>query len=332
VAAPHVPRPLSPADLAGHTVSVATGSSYESSLRKLSATLVSQGLAPIQIGSPGSALTSEDLLELVAAGVLDYTVCDDYLVEAWQEALPGMVPCPEVALRTDGQVGWATRKDAPELRAVLDDFLAQHKKGSLIGNVLFKRYLAEGQQLLSMDGVAAVLGPYEEPLRRLADEYGFDWRLIAAQVYQESRFDPDARSGSGAIGLMQLLPSTAKDMGFSDLRNVEDNLHAGIKYMAWLRENYFDEPGLPEDEQVCFVLAAYNAGVGRVRRWRKEAAAQGLDPDRWHEQVEHLALADVGRQPVDYVDTIEKFVIGLSLLLDIDRNVLAEREELGRDG
>jgi len=184
--------------------------------------------------------------------------------------------------------------------------------------VLFQRYFADTRWIRdpTPDLGASKLGPFLEPLQRLSAQYGFDWLLIAAQAYQESQLDPDARSRSGAQGLMQLLPATAKDMGFDDVSGPEDNLHAGIKYMAWLRDTYFDGPELSEPVRVDFALAAYNAGPGRVRRWRSEAPQRGADPDRWFGEVENLALEDVGLEPVRYVANVNKYFVILTRLLD----------------
>src|SRR5262249_39106768 len=147
----------------------------------------------------------------------------------------------------------------------------------------------------------------------------------------ESRLDPAARSHAGAIGLMQLLPSTAKDMGFDDVTGVEDNLEAGIKYMAWLRDQQFADPRLPEEVRVDFALAAYNAGPGRVRRWRREAPESGLDPDRWFGGVENLALEQVGFEPVRYVANVNKDFVILARLLDERARRDEELEKLGAE-
>ena len=127
---------------------------------------------------------------------------------------------------------------------------------------------------------------------------------------------------------MQLLPSTAKDMGFEDVSSPEDNLHAGIKYMAWLRDTYFSDPALPQAVRIDFALAAYNAGPGRVRRWRREAAEHGTDPDVWFGGVENLALERVGFEPVRYVANINKYFVILVRLLDEHARRDEERQKL----
>lgn len=304
--------------LSGQLVVVGPGSSYIGSLERLNQQLAARGLAPARVESPGRGFATEDMLELVNSGAFPYTVADQHVAELWSGVLGGLRLCPELQLSSGDRIAWAVRRDNPELKRVLDAFLLENRKGTRTGNVLFQRYFKDTQWIEApdLDLHSGSLGAILEPLQRFAAQYGFDWRLIAAQAYQESRLDPAARSRSGAIGLMQLLPSTAKDMGFDDVTDPEDNLQAGIKYMAWLRDNYFSDPALPEAVRVDFALAAYNAGPGRVRRWRREAPELGIDADRWFGGVENLALEKVGFEPVRYVANINKYYVILVRLLD----------------
>jgi membrane-bound lytic murein transglycosylase MltF len=292
--------------------------------------LAARGLAPLDVRLAGRGIVTEDLLELVHSGALRYTMVDRYEAELWAEVLDGLRPVPEVTSARGGRIAWAVRPDAPLLKAMLDEFVRANKKGTLIGNVLFKRYFQGTTWVRNprLDVADGRLEPYLAPLRQLAEEYGFDWIELAAQVYQESRFDPRARSGAGAVGLMQLLPATARDMGVEDLEDPEQNLLAGVRYMDWLRRSYFSEPGLSDAARFDFCLAAYNAGPGRVKRWRAAAPGRGLDPDRWFGSVEQLALEDVGMQPVRYVANIQKYALILRLVLDDRAPRSAELEEL----
>jgi membrane-bound lytic murein transglycosylase MltF len=304
--------------LSGRTFCLAPGTSYVGSVARLNADLAARGLAPVRVQMLVPGLTTEDALELVHAGAFDYTVADRHVAELWAGVLDGLRPAPQLALSKGRSLAWAVRRDNPELKARLDVFVAGNKKGTLTGNVLFKRYFGATRWIRdpTSDLGDSKLGPFLEPLQRLSAQYGFDWRLIAAQAYQESQLNPDARSRSGARGLMQLMPATAKDMGFDDVSSPEDNLHAGIKYMAWLRDTYFDAPELPEPVRVDLALAAYNAGPGRVRRWRSEAPERGADPNRWFGEIENVALEDVGLEPVRYVANVNKYFVILARLLD----------------
>lgn len=306
------------AALSDQLVIVGAGSSYQESLARWNATLAAQGVAPARVDTLGRGFATEDMLEFVNSGAFPYTIADRHVAELWSGLLVGLRLQPDLQLTSDDRIAWAVRKDNPLLREVLDEFLRENRKGTQTGNVLFRRYF-EGTRWISdpdPDLNAGSLGAVIEPVIRFSEQYGFDWRLILAQAYQESRLDPNARSKSGAMGLMQLMPATAKDMGFEDVSSIEDNLHAGIRYMAWLRDTYFDDPTMAEPVRVDFALAAYNAGPGRVKRWRAEADENGVDPDRWFGQVENLALENVGFEPVRYVANINKYCVILTRLLD----------------
>ena len=319
-------------DLAGVRVHVASGTTFAAGLEARSADLVAGGLDPIQVVPTGRALDVEDMLELVHSGALQYTVCDDYLAGHWAELLDGLRVHPDLYLREGAEIAWAVRPGARQLKARLDDFIGRHRRGTLIGNVLFKRYygstrwISNPLRVQETERLTSILGP----LMAHAEAHGFDWQLIAAQAYQESRLDPRARSRSGALGLMQLLPATAADVGVTNLLDPELNLLAGCRYMAWLREHFVQDPDLDEEARIHFCLAGYNAGPSRVRRWREAAVGRGLDPDRWFGSVELLALEDVGLQPVQYVGNISKYRTLYSMLLDGETKHSEARARLER--
>jgi membrane-bound lytic murein transglycosylase MltF len=213
------------------------------------------------------------------------------------------------------------------LREKLNAFVREHRRGTLLGNVLFRRYFANTRWIRNPLGPdeRARLDRYDELFQKHADRYDFDWLKIAAQAYQESGFDSSAISRSGAIGLMQLLPSTAADpnVGIPDISDDDSNVHAGVRYMAFLRDRYVAGPHLKPAARFDLTLASYNLGPNRVRRLRNEAARRGLDPDRWFDNVEVVALDRVGREPVRYVANINKYFVAYSLAL--------EDEEAARD-
>ncbi|MFT7486047.1 MAG: membrane-bound lytic murein transglycosylase MltF [Candidatus Paceibacteria bacterium] len=311
-------------ELAGRVVWATAGSSYIEHLRSLSEEFEARGLDPIRVHEAPSTLSTEDLLEMVHAGILELTVCDDYKAKLWAQVLPGMRLHEELVVHSGGQIAWAVRPDSPKLLANLNEFVAVARKGTLLGNILIKRYFkttkwiqdpndAEGRERIER---------YAGWMKELALEYEFDWLRIAAQCYQESGLDPNAVSSAGAVGLMQLLPSTGEDMECGDLRDPKENLRAGVRYLDWLRTNFFADPELAEDERMDFILAAYNAGPGNVRKWRKMAPGRGLDPMRWRNNVEILAFEGVGVQPIRYVNNIEKFFVAYSLASDL----IAERD------
>jgi membrane-bound lytic murein transglycosylase MltF len=150
--------------------------------------------------------------------------------------------------------------------------------------------------------------------RKYGEQYGLDWLLVAAQAYQESRLDQKLSSRAGAVGVMQVLPATARQMGINDLHDLESNVHAGVKYMHHLMETYFADMPLDPRQRELMALAAYNAGPGRIRRLRRLAESAGLDPDVWFQNVEVLAARHVGAEPVRYVSNITKYYLTYKLL------------------
>jgi membrane-bound lytic murein transglycosylase F len=164
----------------------------------------------------------------------------------------------------------------------------------LFYNITYKKYFKNPHKIrkhvaLRVDGQEGNgLSPYDAAARTYAAQYGFDWRLIVAQMYQESRFDPLAKSWVGALGLMQVMPRTAQQFGFSDLQDPDVGLHAGVRYLDWLQERF--DPELPVQDHMWFALASYNAGVGHVRDARRLARKMGWNHNRWFGNVERAML------------------------------------------
>jgi membrane-bound lytic murein transglycosylase F len=185
------------------------------------------------------------------------------------------------------------RKENPALLKAVNAFHKKEYRG-LFYNVTYDKYFKNSKQILSHieertdNSDSNMLSPYDALVRKHAEHYGFDWRLIVAQMYQESRFDPTARSWAGALGLLQVLPRTAKEFGIKDLRDPDSGLHAGVQYLNWLFKRF--EPELDIGERTWFALAAYNAGVGHVRDARQLAREKGWNPDKWFNNVEKTML------------------------------------------
>ena len=220
------------------------------------------------------------------------------------------------------------RKDSPLLRQEIDEFVADHKIGTTFGNMLKKKYLGTlkyAKRATSdedMEKFEVLAGIF----RKYGAEYGFDELMIAAQGYQESGLDQSARSHRGAVGIMQLLPSTAADpsVGIADIdKSAENNVHAGAKYLRLLVDKYLDDPALDEKNRMLMAFAAYNAGPGNLRKFRRLAEQSGLDPNVWFHNVEHAAAKIVGRETVQYVSNIYKYYVAYRLI----RERSAERSE-----
>ena len=218
--------------------------------------------------------------------------------------------------RDVGEIAWAIRKDSPELKAAVNKFLETNGRDSLTARMIFRRYLLNTQYVKgaaaeqSRKRFAALVALF----RKYGQKYSMDWMLMAAQGYQESRLDHSARSHVGAIGVMQVMPATGKELKVGDITVLEPNIHAGVKYMRGMVDRYFANEPMDDINKLLFAFAAYNAGPGRVRQLRREATAEGLDPNVWFNNVERIASARIGRETVTYVSNIYKYYVTYLLI------------------
>jgi len=305
-------------DLAGRKVHVLRNSSYAEHLRALNKQFSAKGLPAINIREADSELLSEDILEMVNAGILPITVIDDYKARLWAQVLPDIRVLEDVKVRSENTLGWAVRKNNPRLLKDLKGFVKTVKKGSMLGNMLFKRYLQDPRRIKNplADSERSRFRELAGIFSTYADKYDFDMLAVAAQAYQESKLDHATRSHRGAVGIMQLLPSTAADpnVDIRDISKLENNIHAGVKYLAFLRDRYFSDPQITAKNRLAFSWAAYNAGPANVRKMRDKAKKMGLDPDVWFGNVELAAAKTVGREPVQYVRNILKYYVAYALV------------------
>jgi len=305
-------------DLSGRRVAVVRASSYVDSLKSLNSQLRAQKRKPVNIFQVSENLEAEDILELVNAGVLKVTVVDRHIAELWSGVLTNLVLHTKLKANQGGQIAWAVRPNNPELQKSLNRFIKGNKKGTLIGNILFKRYYQnrewiknplEKQERKKLDRFIQLFKAY-------GNQYEFDWLAIAAQAYQESEFDHSARSSSGAVGIMQMLPSTAasRAVNIPNIEKLDNNVHAGVKYLAWIRDRYFSGPEISPEDRLNFSFAAYNAGPTKIQKMRRKAKTMGLNPDKWFYNVELAALKYIGQEPVRYVANIHKYYIAYSMI------------------
>jgi membrane-bound lytic murein transglycosylase MltF len=315
-------------DLAGGTMNLRRSSSYWESIEALNRDFAARGLAPIELVEAEPYLEDEDLLEMVAAGILPWLVVDEHKAVFWAEILPGLTLHETIAFREDAAIAWALRRGAPEFEALVNRFVPTIKKGTATGNILMKRYFEANpwmrdptatEDFARFQATAALFERYGE-------QYGFDWLMLAAQAYQESRIDQSVRSPAGAIGIMQLLPATAADpnIGIVDIEEVESNIHAGAKYLRHLVDHYLDDPAIDALDRTLFAFAAYNAGPGNLQRIRQRTTELGLDPNRWFGHAEVAAAQVIGRETTTYVANIAKYYYAYRLT--------AERAAIAADG
>jgi membrane-bound lytic murein transglycosylase MltF len=303
-------------DLPGKEVFVRKSSSYYESLVALNERFRKERKAEVKLVPAPEDLEDEDLLEMQNAGLIPVLVVDSHKAEFWKQIFPKIVLHPDVAVRTQGEIAWAIRKKSPKLKAELDAFSATHGKGTAFGNEIFRRYLKSTRYVKSATAEAELkrFRDLVAVFRKYGDKYGLDWMLMAAQGYQESRLDQNVRSPVGAIGVMQVMPATAKELKVGDIRQVDPNIHAGVKYIRFMIDQYYKNEPMDDLNKGLFAFASYNAGAGRIQQLRKETATRGLDPNVWFHNVERIAAEKIGRETVTYVSNIYKYYIAYSLV------------------
>jgi membrane-bound lytic murein transglycosylase MltF len=320
VTGPNSPTLSSLDDLAGKTIHVRKSSSFYENLVRVNTSFKISGKPEIKLVPAEENLEDEDLLEMVNAGLLPMLVMDGPKAEFWAKILENIRLHPDIAVNTDGKIAWAFRKNSPKLKKVINQFASKNRKGSLIGNMLFTRYLKNTKY------VTNALATHERKkfqslmhvFQKTAGQYGFDWVLAMALGYQESTLDQRKRSSAGAIGVMQLLPSTARDpnVNIPNIEKLEPNIHAGVKYLHFLHDRYFKDQDMDLLNQWLFAIASYNAGPARVAKLRTEARSMGLNSNKWFKNVELVAAKRIGRETVQYVSNIYKYFIAYRLILE----------------
>jgi len=315
--------PASAEGLSGAKVHVRRSSSYYSSLVRLNTRLKALGKAPVEIVPADENLEDEDILEMVNAGLIPATIVDSHIATFWKQIFETIELHPDVRVREGGEVAWAIRKDSPQLMQVVDTFIAKNRKGSATGNDILNRYLKSTKWVKNATADADMKRFREvtDLFKKYSDQYGFDWLLVAAQGYQESGLDQSTRSRVGAIGVMQVMPATARDrnVNIPNIHELEPNIHAGVKYLRFMVNEYFDDPGIDRVNRHLFAFASYNAGPNRIQRLRKVAADEGLDPNKWFNNVEVVVAREVGRETVQYVSNIYKYYLAYKLVVEQTR-------------
>jgi membrane-bound lytic murein transglycosylase MltF len=270
-------------DLAGQTLYVRSSSSYRESVEELNERFRQEGRTPVKIEAVSELLEDGDLVEMVNAGLLPWAIVDDYKTGWWTGTFTKLVVRNDIVFRSGGLIAVAFRKDSPLLKNTVNEFIKQHREGTQEGNILRNRYIRDfdwTKNALAQDDYLRF-----SKLRPLFEKYGkqynIEYLMIAAQAYQESRLDQNARSQAGAEGVMQIKPGTAADsnVDIRDIHKVEANIHAGVKYLDFLRRRYFSAPEIDELNQILLAQAAYNIGPGRMIKLRNSARAYSGDSD-----------------------------------------------------
>ena len=317
-----VTGPSSPAinqadDLSGQEVFVRRSSSYYESLERFNSQLRARGKSPVKIQEAEEHFEDEDVLEMVNAGLTGITIVDSHKAGLWAEIFDDIDPRSDVVISEGNEIAWAFRKNTPQLAAAVNDFIKTHKQGTAFGNTLLRRYLRDAKWVrgATSEQEMAKMRAMIDLFQKYAGQYEFDWLMVAAQAYQESQLDQNAKSAVGAVGIMQVMPSTAASAPISvkGVDDIENNVHAGVRILRHYADHYFMEPELDDVNRMLMAFAAYNAGPNRINRLRKRAAELGLNPNVWFRNVEEVVAKSVGREPVQYVSNVYKYYIAYKL-------------------
>jgi membrane-bound lytic murein transglycosylase MltF len=304
-------------DLSGREVFVRDRSVYAESLAVLNVRLKARGKPAVVITPLPTVLEDDDILEMVNAGLVPVTIADDYLALFWKNVFASITIHTDVVVRSGGELAVAVRKGNPRLLGVVNAWIRKHGKGDAFRNTIERRYLESAKYAKSATSEAerrkfqAVIDLF----RKYGAQYDIDYVLMAAQGYQESTLDQNAKSVVGAIGVMQVMPATGKGLDVGDITEIDSNVHAGVKYMRFMMDRYFAGEPIDDLNKALMTFAAYNAGPGRLQQLRRETERQGLDPNVWFGNVERVASARIGRETVTYVSNIYKYYVAYTLVM-----------------
>jgi len=318
-------------DLSGKRVHVRKASSYYESLEKQNERLQKDKKAPITLIPVPDSLEDEDLMEMLDAGLIELLFVDDWKAHMWAQVLPKLKVRNDLVLRADAKTGWAIRKNSPKLAAEIDDFFKNWAMKQGVANYRMNVYMKKVKELKDPT-TTAEYKRFQQTLalfEKYGKKYDFDPLMLAAQGYQESQLNQQAKSHVGAVGIMQLMPETGAQMKVGDIHVAESNIHAGTKYMDQLMEVYFPDAHFSEGNRPLFAFASYNCGPGNVSKARKEAAKRGLDPDKWFNNVEIVVAQKVGTETTTYVRNIYKYYVAYRLTLDAQAEVEKAKKQMG---
>jgi membrane-bound lytic murein transglycosylase MltF len=302
-------------DLAGKDIYVRKSSSYYESLEQLNRDLAAAKKPPVRIRLAPETLEAEDILEMVNAGLVKMTIAETYIGDFWKQIFPRLTVHPNIAVRTGGDIAWMLRKQSPRLMTDLNAFLARVDKSGQ-RNELLQRYFKNtkwAKSATSRDELAK-FDRMVTLFRKYGEKYDVEHLLLMAQGYQESELNQSKRSPVGAVGVMQVMPATGKEMRVGDINEIEPNIHAGVKFLRAMMNDYYANEPMDRFNKGLFAFASYNAGPGRVRQLRKLAAQRGLDPNVWFNNVELVAAEKIGRETVTYVSNIYKYYLAYQLI------------------
>ncbi|MFV0421690.1 transglycosylase SLT domain-containing protein [Oleidesulfovibrio sp.] len=317
VSSKDAPALESVSQLAGKHIYALKSSALAGITADVSRQLVQQGLKEIKVTEAEGGLTQEDLMELVDGEAIAFAAVDYEKAQLWATVLSNLKIEENAVLTDTAARAWVVRKESIQLKSVCDSFIKYYRRSgdyAWLQQKYYDRttYVADAGRSDELESLEATLPLFE----KYGEMYDFAPLLLAAQGYQESRLNQSARSNRGAVGIMQLLPSTAaaKPVNMPDISTPDKNIHAGVKYLSHLRQTYFSGDAISYLDKMLFSFAAYNAGPGNMRKARRKTAEMGLNPDVWMDNLEVGIARTVGQQPIEYVRNIIKYYIVFQLV------------------
>ncbi|MCV9919914.1 transglycosylase SLT domain-containing protein [Pseudomonas sp. BT-42-2] len=299
--------------LSGRTIALTTASAAGALIQDINEQLALRKRAPIKIEWVDPSLAIEDVLEMVQAGIYHLTVVERPIAQRWARVMPRLRVDTRLKLGEPQAMRWYVGRDAHQLLATVDRFLAGYRapdnQDAAFERIYRRQYRVHNplarkdrQQLQTLRAVLQKHGQAQQ----------IDWLNLAALAFKESTLNPAARGMGGAHGLMQITPSAAQRVGVSNTTTVDGNVQASARYLALIRRKFFASPKLNERERMAFILAAYNLGPERVQAMRAEARRRGLNGNQWFFQTERIAMEQVGMGPVNFVNSVNKYFLAFN--------------------
>ncbi len=329
VTGPGAPELNAVEDLSGNEVWVNSQTRLRDDIADLNTRLAAVGKAPVRVREVDPVLKPGDVMEMVNAGTYPISLVQSQQAEFWGQVFGQVKVRRDLAVSEDVQLGWAIQKGTPQLKAFLDDFIRSHGVGTAFGNTLVRRYLQSAKYVTNAteNSEFKKLERLEPVFRKYAAEYDLNYLMMAAMGYQESRLDQSVKSSVGAVGIMQVMPTTAASapVKVANVNVAENNIHAGTRLIHFLIQDYFNEPGLNTMDRTLFALAAYNAGPAKIGRCRELAASMNYNPNIWFRNVEVAAAKVIGQETTQYVANIYKYYVAYQLAHETHQHKIAAK-------
>ena len=317
-------------DFSNRYFMVRKSSSYAESLKNVNVYLKALDLPPAKIVYADEYLTDADLVDMVDKGEIKSTVINNSKLVVWRRLFKNVTFATDIPIKVNSTLVWAIRHDSPELYKAINLFLRENRDGTKDGTPIYDRYMRtspvyESHYAKRRDWLGITPKDLEKFItifKKYGEKYNLDWKLLMAQAYQESTLNQAVVSSRGAVGIMQVLPSTASEwyINLSSVTDLDNNVHAGTKYMRYMIDNFFSDEDISNSDRLLFALASYNSGPSRITRYRKEAQDAGLKGNVWFNNVEKIAVKHNAIETVKYVKNISQFYISYTKAYELLKN------------